>query len=493
MNKFADREILVIDTSVLISDPYMLFAFNDAEIILPMTVLEELDNAKQGNDMAAYHARTAIKFIEQISRLGNLSDGIIINNNNCTFLLNFEGKFSAILKLIASNETLTKASSDFHSPTNDNKILATCLNLKSQNKKVTLISNDLNLRVKARAINIAAEEGDIHPAADFNLLKGFVEQQIPSMDLKNLTQKNIADHFALPKLSCNEYLIVKSEDNPHRHKVFRSTEDGNFKEIFKPNPLWSFEPKSVQQLVALDLLLDDNLPLVFLIGPAGTGKTLLTLLAGLHKVLQEKAYERLFVARPLVSLGSDIGFVPGDLQEKLFHWMHPFYDNLDFIFREIDLRGEPFHIPKRMTENLGHEIKKRGRRFSERKFLADEFFGSYEGSVHETVGHLQRKGFLSLEAITHMRGRTLPRQFMFIDEVQNLTPQEVKTIITRAGVGTKIVLAGDPYQIDNQNMDFYSNGLMTSLAKLRGEPLVGYVFLDSSERSDLASMAIRKL
>lgn len=489
-----NTQYLVMDTNVLLSDPYSIFSFHDNQVIvIPMVVLEELDEFKQDKNTLAYSARTIIKFLEQISSLGDIRQGVKINNDNCKFLLNYESVFSCTIKLIPSNENIQKKSQDFYLASNDNKILSVCCDLKSQNFNIELLSNDLNLRIKARSLDIDSKEFDIHPNTDFNLLKGFVEKEVSSSDLQALTIKNLEENFVLPSLCNNEYLIINSEDNKNKKKIFRFSQDAGFKECFVSKPLWGFEAKSNPQAIALDLLLDDSLPLVFLIGPAGTGKTLLTLLAGLNKVLNQNKYDRLFVARPLVSLGSDIGFVPGDLQEKLFHWMHPFYDNLDFIFREIDLKGEQFVIPKRLGYELSSEVKKKGRRFADRKFMADEFFGTYEGSIHETVAHLQRKGFVSLEAITHMRGRTLTKQFMFIDEVQNLTPQEVKTIITRAGSGTKIVLAGDPYQIDVPNMDFYSNGLMTTLAKLRGEKLVGYAFLDESERGELASLAVRRL
>ena len=177
------------------------------------------------------------------------------------------------------------------------------------------------------------------------------------------------------------------------------------------------------------------------------------------------------------------------MQEKLYHWMHPFYDNLDYIFREIDRRGEIFDMPRFDERRANHSG---GRRSDKKQYYSDEAL-SFAASVHEMVNGLQKRGLLSLEAITHMRGRTLPNQFMFIDEVQNLTPQEVKTIVTRAGTGTKIILAGDPYQVDSSSMDFYNNGLMATLLRLRGESLVGHLSLDISERSALASLAIRKL
>ncbi len=483
-------DLIILDTNVLVYDPYALFAFDKKEIVIPVVVLEELDAIKVEQTEAGHNARLSIRFLEQISKLGSLTDGVLVNKNQCHFLLRFEKDFELIFRVALSSKQFSSVSQDLAFDKNDNRIIAVCQELitLNQSNKVSFVTRDVNLRIKARTLGITSDDFENNPY-DQSTLKGYREEAVDSLDLKFLTKDNLSKHFNVQGFEANEYLVVRSKDNPFKFKMFRyNLDDQAFDEVARLPHMWGFAPKSIAQAVALDLLLNDEVPLVFLVGPAGTGKTFLTLLAGLTKVLTEKMYSKFFIARPLVALGADIGFVPGDLQEKLFHWMHPFYDNLDYIFREIDTRGEHFVIPKRAA-NFGqmpmHQNKKR-------KFFAEESMAQ-EGSVHETVSVLQKKGFLSLEAITHMRGRSLPNQFIFIDEVQNLTPQEVKTIITRAGVGTKIVLSGDPYQIDTGNMDFYNNGLMASLLKMRNSSLVGYLFLDVSERSPLASLAIKKL
>lgn len=485
------NNIVVIDTSTLLYDPLALFAFDQTKIVIPMVVLEEMDHAKTEKTEAGYNARLAIKFIEQISKMGTLTEGVTINDVNCGFMSKFEEKFNSILQVIPYSQKLQDPA-NFNLDSNDNRILSLCCVLKEKEQlPVNLVSMDVNLRLKARTLGILASDLDHHPIDQIGV-KGYREESLPSMDIDFLTHRNLSDHFKLDNFKNNEYLVVKSEDNPKKKKAFRYRESTGFEEVSPYPSLWGFGPKSSAQLAALDLLLDDDVPLVFLIGPAGTGKTILTLLAGLQKVITEQRYSKFFIARPLVALGADIGFVPGDLSEKLFHWMHPFYDNLDYIFKEIDNNNQvdSFIIPRQRQQQWVSPSEKNRR--EKRKYYSDES-KTLENSVHETVAELQKRGFLSMEAITHMRGRTLPRQFMFIDEVQNLTPQEVKTIITRAGVGTKIILAGDPYQIDTPMMDFYNNGLMATLLRLRGEELVGHVSLETSERSSLASLAIKNL
>lgn len=488
------NKIVILDTNILIYDPYSLFSFDESHLILPMVVLEELDEIKAEHSEFGHNARMAIRFLEQISKLGHMIQGVEIDNHNCPFLLDFKKKFKSFVQVVFWHKQ-EKMIPELIENSNDNKILSICLEAKNNGKEVSLVTRDINLRIKARALEIDAITFDHHPL-NYLEMRGYREISVEdTAALKNLSAKNITEVLDLSDFPNNEYLIVKSQDNPAKQKIFQFNENTGFKDIYKIDAPWGFKAQNLQQEIAFNLLLDDSIPLVFLIGGAGTGKTMLTLLAGLHKVLTDRAYEKLFVARPLVSLGSDIGFVPGDLQEKLFHWMHPFYDNLEYIFKELDLRGEMFSIPKRTLNQFEEYLKvnRGGKNNGNKKFFADEFGRNQDKDVHSTVANLQRKGFMSLEAITHMRGRSLPNQFMFIDEVQNLTPQEVKTIITRAGKGTKIVLAGDPYQIDSHNMDFYSNGLMSSLLKLRNQNLVGYVFLDVSERSPLASLAGRRL
>jgi PhoH-like ATPase len=245
--------------------------------------------------------------------------------------------------------------------------------------------------------------------------------------------------------------------------------------------------------MAFDLLMDDSIKLVTLLGPAGTGKTFIALLAGLHKVMKTHTYRKFLISRPVVALGADLGYLPGDVQEKLFHWMGPVYDNLEFIFNHMNKGNQ-------QAQSLGEnsEDRRHRKRFEERKGGShhgghgkDHGRESYtpKSSIRSDIDRLQEKGILSLEAITYMRGRSIPNQFVFIDEVQNLTPHEVKTIVSRAGEGTKVILAGDPYQIDSPYLDFTSNGLTVTSEKFKNNDLFGTAFLETSERSELAKLA----
>ncbi len=479
---------VILDTNVVIYDPLVLFSFNETEVLLPLVVLEELDKCKMETTDQGFNARTAIKYIEQISKLGSIAEGVMINNENCTFLMDHNKQFKSTFRILFESNKKTE-SLNLSMLSNDNKILKICMEEKERyQEQVKLVTKDINLRVKARSLGIETIDFDYQP---FNLqsMKGFREEELDSDELKFLSERTLSKHFDLSGFLENEYLVVRSRDNNYRTRAFRFSSEHGFKEVYRHSDIFGFGSKNIGQQLALDLLLDDSIPLVFLVGPAGTGKTLITLLAGLEKVLHQGMYDKLFIARPLVSLGSDIGFVPGDLQEKLFHWMHPFYDNLEYIFNRAEDAGEPIDIPMR---RYSHKEEFLNSKKSFRK-KNESFLDLHKGGVFETVAELQKKGFLSLEAITHMRGRSIPRQFMFIDEVQNLTPDEVKTIITRAGNGTKIILAGDPYQVDAANMDLYTNGLVTTLMKMRGEPLVGNVLLELSERSELAQLAVKKL
>ena len=227
--------------------------------------------------------------------------------------------------------------------------------------------------------------------------------------------------------------------------------------------------------MALDLLFDDNVQFVTLFGPAGTGKTFLALLAGLHKVLVEDAYEKILVSRPVVPLGRDIGYLPGTIEEKLRSWMLPIYDNMEFIVHSVH--------SGRHVEEVGHEQENNNKRKKKKRH------DSREATGLRPLDELTHHGKLSLEAITYMRGRSIPYQFILIDEVQNLTPHEVKTLISRAGTGSKIILAGDPYQIDSPYLDFSSNGLVVTSERFKGQPVFGTVYLETSERSELSKLA----
>lgn len=484
-----ENKQFVFDTNILLHDPNAFLAFDNCKIILPLVVLEELDGFKSEKGDVAKNARTAVKLIESISALGNIADGITISQENFKYFSGLKSDFRAHVKVVIGSQATEKFKQDLNLSYADNKILATCMELQKESE-TCLVTRDINLRVKARSLNIQAVDYDICRVEDYDY-KGWREEFVEPDIFKSLNLDNLSNHFELKNFKSNEFLVVKNSADHQKFRLFRylSALD-RFKEINKNNEFWGIRAKNFCQAMAMDLLLDDSVPLVFLTGPAGTGKTLLTLVAGLHKVMVEQIYGKMFVARPLVSLGSDIGFTPGDLHEKLFHWMHPIYDNLDFLFNKIEESGEYFSIPKnRNALSIPKNIKSKG----SGRFFADEFSKFYDQKIHRNTATLQHRGLLNLEAITHMRGRSLPGQFMFIDEAQNLTAQELKTIITRAGEGTKIILAGDPYQIDSGFLDFYNNGLTTSSLKLRDEKLVGLIYMETTERSPLAKLASEKL
>lgn len=282
------------------------------------------------------------------------------------------------------------------------------------------------------------------------------------------------------KLAINEFVLVTSQHNPYNYRVFRYLGGRHFRIVHEPLLKWPLKARNPQQLMALDLLLDNSIQFVTLFGPAGTGKTFLALLAGLHKTLVEDEYEKILVSRPVVPLGKDIGYLPGTVEEKLHSWMLPIYDNMEFILHSSQV-GQHY-------EELegGHGKKsKKGQKGHDKQRPSN-------GSLRP-MDDLVKQGKLSLEAITYMRGRSIPYQFILIDEVQNLTPHEVKTLVSRVGEGSKIILAGDPYQIDSPYLDFISNGLVVVSERFRGQRVFGTVYLQTSERSELSKLVTELL
>jgi PhoH-like ATPase len=254
--------------------------------------------------------------------------------------------------------------------------------------------------------------------------------------------------------------------------------------VHEPLLKWPLKARNPQQLMALDLLLDNTIQFVTLFGPAGTGKTFLALLAGLHKVLVEDEYEKLLISRPVVPLGRDIGYLPGTVEEKLHSWMLPIYDNMEFIMHSSQV-GQHFEE----LEGDRYERRK-GKKGGDRR---DKHQRPSNGGSLRPMDDLVKHGKLSLEAITYMRGRSIPYQYILIDEVQNLTPHEVKTLVSRVGEGSKIILAGDPYQIDSPYLDFISNGLVVTSERFRGQRVFGTVYLKTSERSELSKLVTELL
>jgi len=343
------------------------------------------------------------------------------------------------------------------------------------------VTKDINARVKADAIGLHVEDYVRGSVDAERFYRGWVKVAIGAGDLKKLTPDRVPGLLDRITLFPNEYVIVESQNNPWNYRLFRSVGGKNMKEVVPQKVIGDFQARNVQQLMALDLLLDDDIKVVSLVGPAGTGKTFLVLLVGLLKVLHEYKYRRFLVTRPIVPLGNDVGYLPGELEEKLRFWMQPVYDNLEYIFSEM-----AFHRQDGGQERQGQQ-KNRDQQRKQRR-------GEDDGHLFiQEIERLKQRGILSLEAITYMRGRSIPSQFMFIDEVQNLTPHQVKTIVSRAGEGTKVILAGDPFQIDSPFLDFSSNGLTVTVDKLKDHKIHGTVFLETTERSEVAQLAAEKL
>ena len=472
------NRIFVLDTNVLLHDSRAIFAFQGVVVGIPFVVLEELDTFKRESDEKGRNARDIIRSLDELRSRGCLSQGVDLNHST-----------GSILRVLPTPE-LKDFSYETGSTFKDNMILQTVKNLVDQGNDVTLISKDINARVKADVMGLEAEDYTKGKVSYDEYYKGWRRFQVSPQELRLLGQKRLTQFNFEQPLRLNEFVVVESENNPENYRLYRFLGGEQFKEVPPYNLMHTFSARNVQQLMTLDLLMDDDVKLVTLLGPAGTGKTFLTLLVGLYKVTLEKIYHKLLVTKPVVALGADIGYLPGDVQEKLHYWMQPVHDNLEFISSQM-LRGS-----HEMLGGIGHKDKHKDNKKSKKHHKEHQ---GEQKQQHQPIAngqlveHLQQRGILSLEAITYMRGRSIPYQYVFIDEVQNLTPHEVKTIVSRAGEGTKVILAGDPYQIDSPYLDFSSNGLTVTSEKFKDQRLFGTAFLETSERSELAKMAAELL
>lgn len=464
--------IYLLDTNVLVYDPHAFFSFADTEIALPSVVLEELDSFKREGTDRGRNTREAVRVLDGLRDKGSLKDGVKLDNGTIIRVVFLPGD-----KITTFPFQLQLA---------DNEILLEALALKSEGYDVVFISKDLNARVKADALGIASEDYIKEHITIDEFYKGWVRVPVAAVELKDDNPKILRDLAKDADLAVNEFVILESQHNAYNYRVFRYLGGDRFRAIKAPMLRWPLKPRNAQQLMAMDLLLDDAIKLVTFFGPAGTGKTFLALLIGLHKVLVEDAYEKMLIARPVVPLGRDIGYLPGDLQEKLYSWMLPVYDNMDFITHSAtmgrhlsEIEDEDEQHYNQHNQHNQHNGKKKGPGKKAHK---------KKGGI-APLDELIKRGKISLEAITYMRGRSIPYQYILIDEVQNLTPHEVKTLVTRVGEGSKIILAGDPYQIDSPYLDFASNGLVIASQRFKGQSLFGSVYLETSERSELSKLA----
>lgn len=438
------KKIFVLDTNVLLHNPESLFRFADNDVVIPIAVIEEIDRFKKELTEVGRNARQVSRYLDKLRGEGTLTAGVPTEQG---------GSVRIHLGVPTPRDFpfMDEKSADI-------RILALAWELSRTQPPVVFITKDTNLRIKADAVGVNASDyteaesfvdPDEHSYHEITVAKQlldtvFKDGEIPLADLPE------------NEIEPNGCVLLVDEENP-KHTALARRRGGMeiLRPLHLPRAVSGISPRNIEQRFALDLLLDAELPLVSLVGKAGTGKTLLALATGLMLTVDKKYYRRLLVARPIFPMGRDLGYLPGDLDEKLRPWMQPIFDNLEYL--------------------LG----------------GDEAHDMVEG-IHP-VDHLIDRGLLEIEALTYIRGRSLPRQYMIVDEAQNLTPHEVKTVITRAGEGTKIVLTGDPDQIDNPYVDAASNGLSYASRRLRGEDMAGTITLSRGERSPLAEMAADRL
>ncbi len=434
----------VLDTNVLLHDPQAIYKFSDNNVILPLTVIEEIDRFKKDQSETGRNARQISRTIDGFRQQAKLIDGVPLENGG------------TLRVAIYRQEFLLKLPPELRNDQGDNRILAVAQDLQESLPEGTVffVTKDINLRIKADTIGLYAEDyqSDKVPIEDLytgaselvisgNLIDQFYEQGFLEIEEEfyanqglTLVDDGNSSHTAIGRYDATRKAIVA---------LIKSPKDG----------IWGIHPRNREQQFAFDLLLNDEIKLISLVGKAGTGKTLLAIAAGLVKTADESAYNRLLVSRPVYPMGRDLGFLPGDIEDKLAPWMQPIFDNVELLLSSYDEGGN----------------RKRGYR------------------------ELIDLGLMEIEPLTYIRGRSIPKQYMIVDEAQNLTPHEIKTIITRAGEGTKIVLTGDPYQIDNPYVDSASNGLSFSVERLKGQDLTGHTTLSKGERSELAELAANLL
>ncbi len=457
----AREKLILLDTNVLMDDPHAFESFKNEQIGIPVMVLEELDRLKIEPSFRGRNARQAISALDALSAKGSLRDGVQLDNGSTLKILFPEGK--GLLSLEVPERQV------------DNQILLLAQQL-GNNFDVILFSKDINLRVKADALGIKAQDYKAERVDEQTVYHGWSVIEAPAVQLKKEFPDGLMARHQEKPFVLNEFIIVQSPHNPFNVRLFRYIGNNKFKSVTEPELKWSIHPRNIQQRMALDLLFDDAIKLITLIGPAGTGKTFLALVAALHEVLLYENYAKILVTRPVIPLGPDIGYLPGDVREKLFSWMQPIYDNMDFIV----------HAAHATERRVGIYHEEEPERFEKNKYKKRR--AARETSL-PTLDELIARHIISLEAITYMRGRSIPYQFIIIDEVQNLTPHEVKTLISRVGEGSKVIMTGDPYQIDAPHLDFSNNGLVVTSQRFMGQSIFGTVFLETTERSELSRLA----
>ena len=437
------KKTYVIDTSVFLSDANALYRFKNNDIVIPIKVLEEIDKHKKRQDSVGFNARLIIKHLDELRTKGSLYKGLRL------------GKGMGILRVAKASSDLPK-DLDFNVP--DHQILSVAVHesLQNERRKVIVVSRDINMRVIADSLGLISEDYETNSIVEDKdkVYEGFAEVLVDDEFIERFYDHEemvLEESMVKEKLYPNQFLLLISSSNPKKSAICRFSDHKsplkpiNVKEYSKS---WGVVPRNKEQTFAYDLLFDDDVPLVSLIGRAGSGKTLMAIAAGLEQTVGfgERKYKKIVVSRPVQPMGKDIGFLPGTMEEKMLPWLMPIHDNLEFIL----------------------------------------------GNKNQIKSYFE-KGQIEVEAITYIRGRSISNAFIIIDEAQNLTAHEVKTIITRVGENTKIILTGDIEQIDNIYTNETSNGLTYAIEKFKHAELAGHITFRKGERSKIATLASKVL
>lgn len=430
----------ILDTNVLLHDPNSILNFEDNHVLIPIEVIEEIDRFKRDSSERGQNARSVSRMLDDLRKRGSLSEGVKLDNGGRLKIIfrdeknhrsnngNGNGKMTVDSRIVALAQQIQKASG---------------------RRKTVLISKDINLRLKADALGLAAEDYETDRVSVTDLYSGMFELMLPETEIAAFRANGELPLKKTGKYWPNEFCTLIEDANPKRTALAKVDPTGTklIPIVDCREGIYGIRPRNREQHFAFDALLDERIKLVTLMGKAGTGKTLLAMAAGLKRTVLDREYRRLVVARPTVSMGKELGFLPGSLEEKLNPWMQPIHDALEMLG---DL-------------NMGHDSRR--------------------------TTDLMRNGSIVVEALSYIRGRSIAHQFMIIDEAQNLTPLEVKTIITRVGNGTKIVFTGDPWQIDNPYVDSSSNGFNYIVSRFRRHAIAAHVEMQKGERSELAELA----
>ncbi len=427
----------ILDTNVLLHDPNSLLSFKTNHVLIPIEVIEEIDRFKREATDRGQNARTVSRMLDGLRSQGRLSEGVQLSTGG-TLRIIFQNK--------AENGQISVGTN-----TVDSRLAALTLSVHKANPQVPtiLVTKDINLRIKADALGLQAEDYETDRVLLTDLYTGMFDLTLSAEKMKHFRTRNELELDNGASYFPNEYCTLTEEGSARRPSLAKVDATGKrlIPVIDSRDGVWGIKPRNREQHFAFDALLDDQVMLVTLMGKAGTGKTLLAMAAGLKRTVADREFRRLVVARPTIPVGKELGFLPGSLEEKLNPWMQPIHDALELL---SDL-------------NMGHEQRR--------------------------SSDLMRSGSIVVEALSYIRGRSIAQQFMVIDEAQNLTPLEAKTIITRVGHGTKVVFTGDPYQIDNPYVDSSSNGFNYVVSKFREHPIAAHIELQKGERSELAELA----